>query len=191
MDASTAVMVVAALRTELLFIPGPKASLGVGPKAHDRLQIMLDRFPPKAVAVLGYAGGVRADLSPGTLVLADVVFDEEGPVGVSAELLAKAQKLLPGAKVGPIFTDHKLATRGEKAQLEGKALAVDMETSFVARELLARQIPFLVGRVILDARWEEVRGGWRSSLWAYRALRCSWVLARAAQALRLALAEAP
>lgn len=190
MDAPWQVMVVAALRTELLFVRAPKASLGVGAKAHGRLQTILDRFHPKAVAILGYAGGLRADLPPGTLVLADSVLDEKDRVEVNPALLARARELLPWAHVGPVFTDRRLTPLAEKAQLEGRALAVDMETSVLARELCARHIPFLAGRVILDGRGEEVQVGWRSLFWARRALRCSWVLARAARALRTVLAEA-
>lgn len=190
MGAPAEVMVVAALRTELLFVPGPKAALGVGAKALDRLRTVLARSHPKAVAILGYAGGLRADLRPGTLVLADLALDREGAVRVSGELLSRAKKLLPRARIGPVYTDEKLTSLSEKAGLEGKAIAVDMETSHLARELSARGIPFLVGRVVLDAHWEEAPRGFPSVLWAGRALRCAWVLGQAARALRVVLAEA-
>lgn len=180
-------MVVAALRTELLFVPGPKAALGVGLRAREGLAKLVERERPKAVALVGYAGGLRPELRPGTLLLADRVLDEEGVVEVDAELLLQARRRLPWAQVGPLFTDRKLTSRGEKTKLAEKALAVDMETSFLVRELTARGIPFLVARVILDTAEEEVRLGWRTMFWAGRALRCSWVLGRAAEALRAAL----
>lgn len=190
MAAPSEVTVVAALRTELLFVRGPKAALGVGERAGGALRALLERRPSKAVAVVGYAGGLRADLAPGALVLADRVIDKEGVVEVDPALLVQARRLLPRAQVGPIFTDWRLTPREKKEQLAEKAQAVDMETSHLARELLRQRIPFLAARVILDAWDEEAPGDWRKVLWAGRALRCSWVLGRAAEALREALCDA-
>lgn len=189
MGPSAEVMVVAALRTELLFVPGPKAALGVGKRARFRLRQLLERRHPQGVLILGYAGGLRSELLPGTLVLADLILDREGAVPVREKLLSQAKKALPKAKVGPLFTDEKLTSREEKAALGKKALAVDMETSHLVRELFSRGIPFLVGRVVLDAYFEEAPQGWRCLLWAGRALRCSWALGRAARLLRPVLAE--
>ncbi len=190
MGAPSEVTVVAALRTELLFVRGPKAALGVGPRAQTALRRVLERRSPKAVAVVGYAGGLRADLRPGTLVFPDLLLDRKGTVRVGAERLARAKELLPQARVGPLFTDEKLTRRAEKEKFEGRALAVDMETSVLARELFRRGIPFLAARVILDAYEEEAPRDWRKVLWAGRALRCSWVLGQAAKALREALCAA-
>ncbi len=181
---------VAALRTELLFVRGPKAALGVGLRARPTLERLVQTQRPRAVAVVGYAGGLRADLRPGALVLVDRVLDEEGVVEVDDKLLRRAKLRLPWAEVGPLFTDRDLTSPKAKAELARRALAVDMETSFLARELRARGIPFLVARVILDAAEEEVGLGWRAVRWAGRALRCSWILGRAAAALRAALEEA-
>lgn len=190
MGAPPEVMVVAALRTELLFVRGPKAALGVGARSQKRLRALLARRRPQGVVIVGYAGGLRADLRPGALVLPDLVWDAKGAVRISGALLARARARLPHAQVGPLFTDERLTPLAAKAAFEGKALAVDMETSHLARELFRWRVPFLVGRVILDAREEEVPVGWRGVLWAPRALRCSWILGRAAHALRKALAEA-
>lgn len=190
MAAPSEVIVVAALRTELLFVRGPKAALGVGPRAGPALRRVLERRSPKAVAIVGYAGGLRADLRPGALVLADRVLDGEGGLGIDPALLRQAQKRLPEARIGPLFTDRRLTPREEKEKLGERALAVDMETSFLARELSAQGIPFLALRVILDAYEEEAPGDWRKALWAGRALRCSWILGRAAEALREALCAA-
>lgn len=183
-------MVVAALRTELLFVPGPKAALGVGGQARATLGELLVGKKPRAVAIVGYAGGLRPQLEPGDLVLAERILDEDGVVEVDAELLFLARQRLPWAHAGPLFTDRRLTPREEKAELAKKALAVDMETSFLVRELRARGIPFLAARVILDTEEEEVQLGWRAAFWAGRALRCSRVLGRAAEGLRAALGEA-
>lgn len=190
MGAPSEVMVVAALRTELLFVRGPKAALGVGEKAREGLHRVLARSAPRGVAIVGYAGGLRPELPASAVVLADRVLDEETVVPVDPELLAKAKKRLPMAWVGPVFTDRELTRRERKALLGERALAVDMETSFLARELAARGIPFLVARVILDSQKEEAPKGWRQVFWAARALRCSWTLGKAAEALRSALSEA-
>jgi len=190
MAAPSEVIVVAALRTELLFVRGPKAALGVGERAGAALQALLKRRSPKGVAVVGYAGGLRADLRPGVLVLADRVLDEKGGLEVDPALLRQAQKRLPKARIGPLFTDRRLTPREEKEKLGERALAVDMETSHLARVLSAQGIPFLALRVILDAYEEEAPGDGRKVLWAGRALRCSWILGRAAEALREALCAA-
>lgn len=187
MEAPSEVMVVAALRTELLFVREPKAALGVGKKAQVRLRLLLSRFRPAGVAIVGYAGGLSPDLGPGALVLPDLILDEEGSVPVDQRLLSLAQRRLPRAAVGPLFTAEKLVSPREKEVLAERALAVDMETSLLVRELLARSIPFLVGRVILDAREERVSA--RSLLWAGRALRCSWLLRRVSSVLCSALSE--
>lgn len=183
-------MVVAALRTELLFVPGPKAALGVGPRAWGNLRALLARRKPKGVVVVGYAGGLRPELRPGSLILADRVGDAQGEVSLDQELVRRAAQALPGARVGPLFTDTRLTPKEEKALLAEVALAVDMETALLARELAAQGVPWLAARVILDAVEEGISGGWRGLAWAGRALRCSWVLGRAAEGLRAALVEA-
>lgn len=183
-------MVVAALRTELLFVRRPKAALGVGEKAREGLRRVLARFTPRGVAIVGYAGGLRPGIPAGAVLLANRVLDEEKDVSLDPALLEKAKKRLPKALVGPLFTDRKLTRRERKALLGEKALAVDMETSFLVQELSARGIPFLAARVILDAQGEEAPAGWGQLLWAPRALRCSWALGKVAAALRSALSEA-
>ncbi|MCX7750769.1 MAG: adenosyl-hopene transferase HpnH, partial [Candidatus Bipolaricaulota bacterium] len=141
MGAPPEVIVVAALRTELLFVRGPKAALGVGARSQGRLCAFLARRRPQGVVIVGYAGGLHADLRPGALVLPDLVWDQKGAVRVSGELLARARTRLPHARVGPLFTDERLTPLAAKAAFEGRALAVDMETSHLARELSARGIP--------------------------------------------------
>lgn len=190
MGASRGVIVVAALRTELLFVRGPKAALGVGPRATETLRALLARGKPAGLVIVGYAGGLQPELRPGTLVLAERVRDAQGEVPLEGELVRRAARLLPEARVGPLFTDTKLTPKEEKAALAEKALAVDMETSLLARELRAQGIPFLAARVILDALEEEAAAGLRGLLWAGRALRGSWILGRAAQILRDVLTEA-
>ena len=64
MGAPPEVMVLAALRTELLFVRGPKAALGMGETARAGLRGLLNRFPLKGAVFLGYCGGLAAGLRP-------------------------------------------------------------------------------------------------------------------------------
>jgi hypothetical protein len=150
MGAPPEVMVLAALRTELLFVRGPKAALGMGETARAGLRRLLARFPLKGAVFLGYCGGLAEGLPAGALILADRLDGPEGTVRPSGKLLEKAKELLPEAHLGPLFT-HPLILKKEavrkKALEEGlKPLAVDMEANFVAFELSRRKIPFLVAK---------------------------------------------
>lgn len=183
----------AALRTELLFVRGPKAALGMGEAARSGLRGLLNRFPLKGAVFLGYCGGLAEGLPPGALILADRLDGPEGTVHPSGKLLGKAKELLPEARLGPLFT-HPVLLKKEavrkKALEEGlKPLGVDMEANFVAFELSRRRIPFLVAKIVLDSWEEEVSLGLDRFLWAPRALGCAWKLGRVAPKLRQALEE--
>jgi len=193
MGAPSEVMVLAALRTELLFVRGPKAALGVGEAARAGLRRALARFSPKGAILLGYCGGLGGGLPPGSLILADRLDGPEGTVRPSAKILSKARELLPEAYSGPLFT-HPVLLRKEAAQKEAlekgiKPLGVDMEANFVAAELWRRKIPFLVVKIVLDSGEEEIFLGIGRFLWAPRALWCSWKLGRVVPKLRQALEE--
>ena|GEM_PF-702810 len=193
MGAPSEVMVLAALRTELLFVRGPKAALGMGEAARAGLRRTLARFSPKGAIFLGYCGGLAGGLPAGTLILADRLDGPEGTVRPSAKILSKARELLPEAYLGPLFT-HPVPLRKEAAQKKAleegiKPLGVDMEANFVAAELWRRKIPFLVAKIVLDSGEEEISLGIGRFLWAPRALWCSWKLGRVAPKLRQALEE--
>jgi len=187
------VMVLAALRTELLFVRGPQAALGMGETARAGLRRLLARFSPKGVIFLGYCGGLAEGLPPGALILADRLEGPEGTVRPSAKILSKARELLPEAHLGPLFT-HPVLLKKEavrkKATAEGiRPLGVDMEANFVAFELFRRKIPFLVAKIVLDSWEEEVSLGLKRFLWAPRALWCAWKLGRVMPKLRQAREE--
>jgi len=173
------VLTVAALRTELLFAPRPRAALGVGGAAADRLAKLLKRNRPSAVLVVGFCGATRASLSPGTLVLASAVDGTALPEG----LVERARANLPGVEVGPLVTVEAPASPAEKARLSPDALAVDMESAHLAGELSSQGIPFLILRCVLDALWEEISAGMRLR-WARRALLCARRLGQGARTLR-------
>lgn len=193
MGAPAEVMVLAALRTELVFVRSPKAALGMGEAARDGLRRVLSRFSPEGVVFLGYCGGLVEGLPSGALVLADRLHGPEGTIRPSAKILGKAKTLLPEAHVGPLFTYPSLlakeAARKKVRDEEVSPLGVDMEANFVAAELFRRKIPFLVAKIVLDSWEEEVSLGLGRFLWAPRAVWCSWKLGRVAPKLRQALEE--
>jgi hypothetical protein len=112
MGAPPEVMVLAALRTELLFVRGPKAALGMGEAARAGLRRLLNRVPLKGAVFLGYCGGLAEGLPAGALILADRLDGPEGTVRPSGKLLEKAKELLPEAHLGPLFT-HPLLLKKE------------------------------------------------------------------------------
>jgi len=176
------VLTVAALRTELLFSPRPRAALGVGARAAARLAETLDRRKPSGVLVVGFSGATRANLRPGTLVLASGVQGEGEEVRVPDGLLSRARRAVPEAGAGQIATVNGPASPEDKAWLSLDALAVDMESLHLARELSQRGIPFLIVRCVLDHLWEDVTFGLKVR-WARRALHCARRLGKAARAL--------
>ncbi len=181
------IVTVAALGTELLFAPRPRLRVGVGAQAGGRLRAWLAGHKPGGALVVGFSGSTRAGLGAGTVVLVEgILADGSDPVLVDRALVARARDVLPGAVVGPVASVPRIADPAEKARLGLDALAVDMESAHLARELSGRRIPFLVLRVILDELWEDVAGRPRVR-WAGRALGCAVTLGRAAGALRPAL----
>ncbi|HDI11041.1 MAG TPA: hypothetical protein ENF77_01810 [Candidatus Acetothermia bacterium] len=173
------VLVVAALRTELLFVRHrPVAILGMGDKAAPRLVGLVRRKRPLGVLAVGFCGATWATLPPGALVLASGVDGLEVP----GELVERARTMLPRAEVGPVATVKALADPREKARLGLDALAVDMESAPLARQLASLGIPFLILRCVLDALWEDVSIGPRLR-WTKRALMCARRLAEGVRTL--------
>jgi nucleoside phosphorylase len=177
------VVTVGALRTELLFVPGPRRALGVGQGAATRLARWLADRRPDGVLVVGFCGGLRGHLTPGALVLADRVVGEAAAIPVGEELVERARAAVPGAEVGALITAAGLVGPREKAILGIEALGVDLESAPLARELSGWGIPFLVVRVVLDALWEELPRRGQAFLWVRRALACARRLGAAARAL--------
>ncbi len=177
------IVAVAALRTELAFVRGmPRVRTGIGHRARERLTQALERLDPEGVVVLGFCGATHARLVPGRLVLADVVLGNGEEIELLAELVERARERLPDAEVGPIATVEGIADPAEKARRSVDAVAVDMESYHIARELRSREIPFVVVRCVLDVLWEDISRGNRVRM-AGRALSCARRLGRAAAAL--------
>ena len=118
---------------------------GVGEKiCRRRIGPFLDAQPFDFVIGSGFAGGVEPSLGVGDLFLAENFSDPT--------LLARARELLI-CRVGKLATvDRVVETVAERARFarEHNAVAVDMETQWIAEACAARKIPFLSLRVISD-----------------------------------------
>ena len=121
--------------------------VGDSPAGRARLRDALAGDRPRLVISSGYAGGLHPGLRVGDLVLGENV---SGPAP-----LAAARRLLVGETlhVGALLTQTAAAeTAADKAALHAAtgALAVDMETSWIANACTDAGIPLLSLRVISD-----------------------------------------
>jgi 4-hydroxy-3-methylbut-2-enyl diphosphate reductase len=149
--------------------------------------------PPRPVFITcGLAGGLRSDLPPGTVVVADRVAMEDGqPVACDPEWVAA---LVAGARacghepvVGPVLTARRLVVGAARGAWAGKGfVAADMETAL----LLPTGAPLASLRVIIDAPAAEVSEHWvspgRAALDPRRWPEAMWLAARAPRYSRLA-----
>lgn len=162
-----------------------------------RCGISLSRWepppPPRpALITCGLAGGLRADLPPGTVVVADFVAFEDGdPVacdpGWVAALVAGARARGHEPVVGPMLTARKLVVgEARRTWAERGFVAAEMETALLA----SAGAPLGSLRVILDAPAAEVSEQWtspgRAALDPRRWREAAWLAARAPGYARLA-----
>jgi adenosylhomocysteine nucleosidase len=119
---------------------------GVGAAAcRERIGGFLDRQRFRFLLSSGFAGALASSLGVGDLVLAENFSD--------LELLARADELLI-AKIGQLKTAETIiesAAERERLAQQNGALAVDMETAWIAEACAARKIPMLSLRVISDS----------------------------------------
>lgn len=133
-------------------------------EAFSRIVRQADRLgaPISLVVSTGYAGGLEPTLGPGDLVVGDRLLSTDGGevYASDGEWIERAAGV-PGTRRGAIVTAGVLAaTRETKAALhEGPdgPIAVDMESATLAAEAIARGLPFLALRVVLDAADEPLR----------------------------------
>ncbi len=118
---------------------------GVGEQiCRPRIGPFLDSQPFTFVISSGFAGGVDRSLGAGDLLLAENFSDPA--------LLARARELLI-CRVAKLATAERIvetAAEREAFAREHGAVAVDMETRWIADACAARKIPFLSLRVISD-----------------------------------------
>lgn len=118
---------------------------GVGEKAcRASIGTFLDSQQLEFLISSGFAGAVEPSLGVGDLVLAENFSDPR--------LLERACELLI-ARVGKVTTtDHVIETTAEREKFarENETVAVDMETAWIAKACITRNLPMLSLRVISD-----------------------------------------
>lgn len=109
-----------------------------------------------ALVSWGLAGGLSADAATGTVVLPATVYNGSGEWRTDddwrARLAARLSPTLPLTE-RPLYTaDHVLTRAAAKAELAQRsgAVAVDMESSGLARAAAEAGLPFIVLRVVAD-----------------------------------------
>ena len=158
---STPLLVVTALRSERAALAGTLSSAalercGMGPDRVQRWLPRLRELAPGAVAVAGVAGGLDPAMRPGDIVVASEVRDPLGRtvLRAAAPLIADLRERGFRVHAGPVVsTDHVVTSRAERAALAASgAIAVDMESSAIVREVTASPgpVPLAVLRVIVD-----------------------------------------
>ncbi|MGR0186647.1 phosphorylase family protein [Azospirillum aestuarii] len=112
------------------------------------------------IVSFGIAGGLAADLRPGSLVLARAVVDEDGAVFEACRFWQdRLRDALPQAHSALVAGARMpTATVGDKARLRALsgAVAVDLESLAVARVCRAWGRPFAVLRAVADPAWRAL-----------------------------------
>jgi hypothetical protein len=155
-----------------------------------RCGVALRRWTPPAghraaLVTCGIAGGLVADLPPGTVVIAESVALEGGePVacdqGWVRALVAGAREMGHQPAVGPLLTARRpVVGAARHAWAQRGFLAVEMETALLA----PIGAPLASLRVILDAPSREMSPGWaapaRAALDPRRWGEMVWLASRA------------
>ena len=105
-----------------------------------------------AVAVAGVCAGIAPEARPGDAILADRMIGPAGDlVEVPGSALLDAALRRRGVRVhvGPLLSAGRLVGPDERRRLAGRALAVDMESAWLAAGAGGR--PLAVVRVVADA----------------------------------------
>jgi 4-hydroxy-3-methylbut-2-enyl diphosphate reductase len=210
-EARPRLLVLAPLRLEALALGPAQAQVGPATLVVRRLGMGLAKAGASAkrladqagqadaVAVAGLGGGLGAGLSPGDLVVADRLVDTEGNELArltSAPLLAgELRRAGLRARTGTVASADHIVTGPERNRLAGLgALAVDMESTAVAPEVMGTKRPFAVLRAISDTAQSELFspaglvGIWKAlrTLRASRPALASWAAATGAREVLLA-----
>jgi hopanoid-associated phosphorylase len=117
------------------------------------------------VVSFGTAGGLCADLAPGTLIVADAI---DGPFERVSTDAAWTARMAAAFAASPLASRVRrgtlaavaapLVTVEQKAALHRAcgALAVDMESHIAAAMAKARGLPFVACRAIVDPAWRSL-----------------------------------
>jgi 4-hydroxy-3-methylbut-2-enyl diphosphate reductase len=152
------------MRLEALAIGGKVVRTGMGHvRAHAAANRLASEVKPGAAVVLaGISGGLAAELAPGEIVVATSV---RGPDGdelhlSSTDAAAVAAELREAGRsvhLGPIVSSKTLVHGERRAELaRSGALAVDMESAWVARALSGHRL--VIVRIVADTAGNFVVG---------------------------------
>ncbi|HEY3775316.1 MAG TPA: 4-hydroxy-3-methylbut-2-enyl diphosphate reductase [Solirubrobacteraceae bacterium] len=159
--------------------------IGIGPRRAARSAAGVNELPPtRAVLVAGFCGALDGSLEPGDIVLASELRDPAGDTVETADPTILAGVLRRGGlrvHVGPIASSERLV-RGERRRELSRtgALAVDMESAWLAGGWARFDRPFLTLRVVLDTASRELHRPLQTLTGfttAYRSLRRACELA--------------
>ncbi len=132
--------------------------VGMGPHSTRRTSRGLGSAPGP-VLVAGLGGALAPGLTPGDVVLASEIRDPDGTIVPCSDPTLLASVLRDaGLKVhiGPVASSRKVVTTRARAALGATgALAVDMESAWLARATGSRPVSVL--RVVLDTPERELR----------------------------------
>ncbi len=118
---------------------------GVGEKScRERIVPFLEAQPLDLLISSGFAGGVDPSLGVGDLLLADNFSNPEPLARADGILVARVARLVTADRV-----IESAADRRRLAQEKG-AVAVDMETEWIAQACAAKKVPMLSLRAISD-----------------------------------------
>jgi 4-hydroxy-3-methylbut-2-enyl diphosphate reductase len=155
---------VAAMRLEALAIGGKVVRTGMGhARAEAAARSLASEIAPGAPVVLaGISGGLDPALAPGEIVVATSVRAPDGEeLVLSADDAAAVASALRDAgrsvHLGPIVSSKTLVHGGRRAELSRSgALAVDMESAWVARVLAEHRL--VIVRLVADTAGNFVVG---------------------------------
>jgi adenosylhomocysteine nucleosidase len=147
---------------------------GIGKqRAEEALTRVLNNFPIVKVISIGYAGGTHADLKTGDLLIADKILavpkDGQAPeeIPITPALVEKSASLQKPDEhdrkytihTGRLLTVAEVVHRPEDKKALGEkydSMALDMETSVLAKIAAEKEVPFLSVRAISDTVEEEL-----------------------------------
>ena len=153
---TASLLVLAPLRIEHAVLGEPHGSrvlrTGMGPDCARIAAARALAHDASALAVAGLCAGIAPELRAGDVICATELLDEEGkriPVPGSALLVAALRRRGLRVHVGPLVSTERILGPAERRRLEGDALAVDMESAWLADGAAGR--PLAVVRVVADA----------------------------------------
>lgn len=122
-------------------------------RAEQATEALIKAHRPRWIISAGFAGGLSPELRRHDIVMADSLLDSDGR-RLALDLKVDPSTLAKGLHVGALLSAERIVRRPEEKRSLGRrhgALAVDTETSAVARVCQARRVPMLAIRILTDA----------------------------------------